>query len=101
MSIVIQDLNKPTVTVNSTPIPEREVKTSDLVYTVANPDSYVFVGPVTVTLTSSYGDAKITYTTDGRRPTRHSSLYSAPFVLYENTSGCDNTVLKVRVWRAD
>jgi hypothetical protein len=101
MAIELRDVTKPTITVNSVAISDYETKLSDTQFRSENIENYRYAGPVTVAMSTTVQGGKITFTLDGRRPTRHSTLYTASFQLHENSAGCDSTVIKARVWCSD
>ena len=98
MSVTIQDLTPPTITINGTVVPN-DIVVSNSGHTTTVQKQKDYAKPVTVALTSSYSDAKIHYTTSGRNPTKKSTLYTAPLVLTGNLSGSGHTVIKARVYR--
>jgi len=60
---------------------------------VISPSGGTYGEPQTVTITCNSANAEIRYTLDGAEPTQSSALYTAPFVVSENTT------VKAKAWK--
>jgi hypothetical protein len=96
LSVVVQNNDAPVpVIVGNNPTEFTQFSEIDrmTVKTAGNPQ---VAGPVTLSFGEVLPNREIRYTTNGKNPTSNSKLYNGPFVIRQNLTGGDNTVIKAR-----